>query len=219
MINAIGAYILTLFLVGLVRARPSLKNGETRMLALPLWLHAIILLFFFCMACCSALDWFSSWPFIYWPNLLLTGLNIWVHEAGHFYFCWAGDLLHSFGGTLNEILFPLIPAAFCFVRGYFLLSGSFLYWLGHNCFGIATYIADARAKQLPLLGGDGDSHDWGVILGILNLLESDIVIGKVVFVLGWLLLLLAFALYGYGLYVKLIMPPSLETASQSDNTK
>jgi hypothetical protein len=53
----------------------------------------------------------------------------------------------------------------------------------------ATYMADARAQQLPLLTvGDADYviHDWNYLFGRLGLLAHDTQIASVTRVIGWL---------------------------------
>ncbi|MFZ0981215.1 MAG: hypothetical protein WAN23_17570, partial [Candidatus Acidiferrales bacterium] len=54
---------------------------------------------------------------------------------------------------------------------------------------VATYMADARAQQLPLLTvGDADYviHDWNYLFGKLGLLQHDTQIAMAVRVLGWI---------------------------------
>ena len=54
---------------------------------------------------------------------------------------------------------------------------------------IATYMADARARELPLLTvGDGDYviHDWAYLFGKFGVLDHDIQIAHAVRVMGWI---------------------------------
>ena len=54
---------------------------------------------------------------------------------------------------------------------------------------IATYMADARARELPLLTvGDSDNviHDWAYLFGKLGVLDHDTQIAHGVRLLGWL---------------------------------
>jgi len=57
-------------------------------------------------------------------------------------------------------------------------------WFFENWFNIARYMADARALQLPLVGG-GD-HDWNTILGRWNLLQYDTRIAAALTLLAWI---------------------------------
>ena len=54
-------------------------------------------------------------------------------------------------------------------------------WLASSLFDAATYIADARTMELPLVapfgGGDGIMHDWNYLLSHMGLLQLDTVIG------------------------------------------
>jgi hypothetical protein len=57
-----------------------------------------------------------------------------------------------------------------------------LWWLGQSCWNVSVYIQDARAQELPLVGGG--EHDWAVILGELGLLQRDQAIGGAVYLAG-----------------------------------
>jgi len=53
-----------------------------------------------------------------------------------------------------------------------------LWWAGENMIGVGRYIADARAQQLVLLGGE---HDWAVILSHFpHIMQYDTLIGAIV---------------------------------------
>jgi len=195
MINLIGAFIVSLMLFGLLRERPSLSKGEARLASLPRWLQAVGILFFASLALQEALECFSGLALIAWSNTLFSGWNFWVHEAGHVYFMWGGELLHSFGGTLNEIIFPLVPAVYCLRQRLTRLFSVFIFWFAHSCFGIGRYVADARSQKMEMIGDPGSTHDWNVILGKLRLLEYDTVLGTLVTALGWTLTVVAIGIY------------------------
>jgi hypothetical protein len=114
----------------------------------------------------------------------LDGLNLVVHEAGHFLFVWFGETAELYGGTLLQLI---VPAAFClaFVRrreapGFALAA----VWLFQNFLNVARYVADARAQELPLVGGGG--HDWNAILSRWHLLRYDTRLAAVVRAAGWI---------------------------------
>ena len=60
----------------------------------------------------------------------------------------------------------------------------------HN---VGIYMADARAKILPLVGGldPDDSHDWAEILWRWGLLKYDTAMGKMLMLAAWVLLIWA----------------------------
>jgi len=89
------------------------------------------------------------------------------HEAGHVFFRPFGSFLHSLGGTLGQLLMPMICTVVFLLQTRDTFAASVgLWWFGENFLDIAPYIGDARAAVLPLLGGNtGHSspygfHDW-----------------------------------------------------------
>ena len=68
-------------------------------------------------------------------------------------------------------------AAFCF----FFMFEQFL--------PIATYMADARAQELPLLTvGDADYviHDWNYLFSALGVIDHDVQISHTFRIMGWI---------------------------------
>ena len=121
-------------------------------------------------------------------GLFIDLANLVVHEGGHNLFGWFGETLGLWGGTLLQLLVPFLLAAYFFserqVPG-FVFS---LFFFFENFLGIATYMADARAMELPLVTtGDPEfvKHDWNTIFGNLGVLEYDTKIAAVVRLTGW----------------------------------
>ena len=121
---------------------------------------------------------------------LFGGINLGIHEAGHLAMGWAPHFFMILGGTLFQCAAPVI-AAFLFLRqpDYFAIPvcGA---WLSTNLYSVATYMADARALELPLVtvgGGDAD-HDWNYMLDALGLLSWDTSLAALVRVLAFLLM-------------------------------
>jgi len=115
--------------------------------------------------------------------LFLDYVNLMIHEAGHFFFSWFGYTIMILGGTLGQLLVPMLCAAYFFARrettGFAFCS----FWFFENFPYIGTYMADARAQALPLVGS-GD-HDWGILFGQWGLLMQDQKIGATMRLLGW----------------------------------
>lgn len=108
---------------------------------------------------------------------LLDNADLLIHEAGHFFFGFFGQFIRIAGGTLMQILLPSIIVWHFLVHGYRTGAQVGLFWLGHNFLNISVYAADARARVLPLLGGNRSGHDWHLMLGQLGLLEHDATVG------------------------------------------
>jgi hypothetical protein len=105
------------------------------------------------------------------------------HEGGHVIFATFGNDIGMWGGTLMQLLLPLVIAVHFFKRGEDFSGRVVLCWFGQNFFHIASYIKDARAESLPLVGGG--IHDWHYILGRAGLLNMDQGIGNIVWGIGF----------------------------------
>ncbi len=108
---------------------------------------------------------------------LLDNADLLIHEAGHFFFGFFGQFIRVAGGTFMQILLPSILVWHFLVHSYRTGAQIALFWLGHNFLNISVYAADARARLLPLLGGNRSGHDWHYLLGRLDLLEHDASVG------------------------------------------
>jgi hypothetical protein len=134
-------------------------------------------------------------------------INLPFHEAGHVLFMPFGAFLHSFGGTLGQLLMPAICAAVLLLQTRDPFGASVgLWWLGENFLDIAPYINDARAGRLPLLGGNTGHlapygfHDWEYLLGESGLLRWDHALARGSHLLGAMIMTLALVWGGLLLY-------------------
>ncbi|MFC1883189.1 zinc ribbon domain-containing protein [Thermodesulfobacteriota bacterium] len=118
-------------------------------------------------------------------------VNLPFHEAGHVIFRPLGKFITSLGGTIGQLLMPLICFAVLIVKTRDTFGASVaLWWFGENFIDIAPYINDARALKLPLLGGNiGYSspygfHDWEYILKQTGLAKFDHLFAKISLSIG-----------------------------------
>lgn len=125
---------------------------------------------------------------------MMDNVDLIIHESGHFFFRFFGRFMMFLGGTLMQLITPAILIFYFFVNEYRFGTQVSLFWLGHNLINISVYAADARARQLPLLGGNAVEHDWWTMLGMLDLLAYDQVIGYVFFFLAILVFIILLAL-------------------------
>jgi hypothetical protein len=124
---------------------------------------------------------------------LLDDLDLAVHEAGHLVFQPLGDHPMVIGGSLFQVMVPLtFVAYFAFSRQAFASSVT-LAWAGVNLLDVARYIGDARARDLPLLGGENSVHDWWYLLTEWDALPYDTAIARWVRLAGACAMLLALA--------------------------
>ena len=118
----------------------------------------------------------------HWPDVL----DLPIHETGHIVFGWGGEVLAALGGTLFQLIIPLVFVIDFWRRKDRHAASVALWWVGQNCFNIARYIADARAQELPLVGGG--EHDWAFLLASWRLLPQDTAIAYYARGFAWLLI-------------------------------
>src|SRR5713101_8223202 len=116
--------------------------------------------------------------------LIIDYVNLIIHEGGHFFFSWFGYTIMILGGTLGELLVPFLCAAYFWWRRETTAVAFCSFWFFENFLYIGTYMADARAGVLPLVGSG--EHDWGILFGQWGLLLQDTRIGGTARLLGWL---------------------------------
>jgi hypothetical protein len=127
---------------------------------------------------------FIYYAFTYNKWHFLDSVNLIIHEAGHIIFMFFGTFMHIAGGSLLQILFPLVFAFYFFNRKEYFSSSLVLFWVGQNILNVSLYASDAIKMELPLLGGDGVGHDWNNLLTMTNLLPYTDTIGKLLFSIG-----------------------------------
>ena len=119
---------------------------------------------------------------------VLDHFNLALHEAGHLLFRILGDTASLYGGTLMQFVFPTATTLHFLQRGQTLAAAACAAWFCENLRYTSFYIGDARAQQLPLVGGG--EHDWFHILSRWGALESDRALAGVFSTACWLGLLL-----------------------------
>ncbi len=116
--------------------------------------------------------------------LVIDFVNLMIHEAGHMFFGWFGYTLTILGGTLGELIVPLVCAVYFGCKREaqgFAFCG---FWFFENFLYIGTYMADARAEALPLVGS-GD-HDWNILFSQWGWILQDRKIGAFTTAVGWI---------------------------------
>jgi len=105
---------------------------------------------------------------------LFSGITLGIHELGHLLLAWGPMFLGVAGGSLFQVAAP-VAAGFVFhrQRDWFGITVAAA-WLSSSLHGLAAYVGDARARELPLLGLFPDPiHDWEWMLGRMGLLSWD----------------------------------------------
>ncbi|MDP2684689.1 MAG: hypothetical protein Q8P20_06645 [bacterium] len=119
-------------------------------------------------------DWFPVFDYV----------NLIFHEAGHWIWAIFGETMKFLGGSLNQVLIPIICLIVLVIKRKWLGAMFSLWWTGQSLVNLSVYIGDAWAKALPLLGGDNVVHDWNWLLGMWGLRDYDTQIASTVWWIG-----------------------------------
>lgn len=138
----------------------------------------------------------------------ISAFDLGIHELGHLLFIPLGQFMTILGGSLFQLLFPVMWAVTLYLKKWYFGVVFCICWLGFSLMDVAAYAADARMRSLPLVSlstdYDRSAHDWYQILSRLDALQYDTAIAAVLRALGHvsvaLGLLLGVALVGYMLY-------------------
>lgn len=126
-----------------------------------------------------------TWRFLVWPmredvigSSFLHVVSLPFHEAGHIIFSPFGLFMMTLGGSLTQVLVPVICGiAFLTTSPSPFGAAVMCWWAGENLMDVAVYINDARSLTLILLGGhtgaEVEGHDWERILQMTNLSIHD----------------------------------------------
>lgn len=118
-----------------------------------------------------------------------------IHEAGHVFFPVFGEFMGIAGGSLFQVIVPLVFFGYFVWRRKPFSASIVLFWVGSSILDVYVYASDAVVMQLPLLSGltgsEGGFHDWNYLLAETGLLDSTPLISKIIRFAGTLVILAA----------------------------
>lgn len=123
------------------------------------------------------------------PTLLwLTHIFIlYIHEAGHLFFRIFGETLYIMGGSLFQIIVPIVWFIVA-KRESSPLSNVALFFIGISVMDVSIYVKDAENRLLPLIGGLSKTHhDWGKLFRHWDAIDLAYPIGEFLFWVGFIL--------------------------------
>lgn len=129
---------------------------------------------------------FFSFQIIVSPQhwIFLDNVNLLIHEAGHLV-CFAfGQFIYILGGSLMQIIIPVLFFLYFFLRNEYVSAGFIIFWISNNIISVSVYMSDAVNMQLPLIGGEGVIHDWNWLFTNMGLLQYSESIGNIFFWIG-----------------------------------
>jgi hypothetical protein len=122
------------------------------------------------------------------PFLMLDLVFVPIHEGGHLLFGYLGHGPGVAGGTGLQLFVPVALAAYFCLQRQIAGAAFCLFCFFEQFLPTATYMADARAQELPLLTvGDPEfvEHDWYAMFSAMGVLHYDTQIASIVRVVGW----------------------------------
>lgn len=109
-------------------------------------------------------------------------INTPIHEAGHVFFRILGEFMGIAGGSLFQIIVPMVFCGYFIWHKKYFSASIVLFWVGNNFLDVYVYANDAVVMQLPLLSGltgsEGGFHDWNYLLTETNLIGQTALIAK-----------------------------------------
>lgn len=93
---------------------------------------------------------------------VLDTINLFIHEAGHFFLKPFGRVLYVLGGSLVQVLLPLALLVVTW-KADLRQVPPVAFWVGESMINVSVYIADAPFRKLKLIGR-GLTHDWAWLL-------------------------------------------------------
>jgi hypothetical protein len=111
---------------------------------------------------------------------VIDTIDLFIHEAGHFFTKIFGQFIYILGGSLFQILIPalLVFATWRQQASHIAWPG---FWLGENFINVSIYIRDAPYRHLRLIAR-GLIHDWNWLLS--GNLEAAEPLADIVFIAG-----------------------------------
>jgi hypothetical protein len=124
---------------------------------------------------------------------IIDMINLFIHEAGHFFFKLFGRWIYVLAGSVFQILVPMALLAVTWRQNLPQIAYPG-FWIGESMVNVSVYIRDAPFKHLKLIGR-GLIHDWNWLLS--DNLEVAEPLGETIFVMG---VLICLASLGVGVY-------------------
>lgn len=134
----------------------------------------------------------------------LHNISLPFHEFGHVLFTPFGRFMAILGGSLFQVLFPLLlTGAFIILQRETFGASATLWWAGQSLVDLSPYIRDAQTRSLGLVGGRGEeSHDWGNLLTMLGWLDHCVTFSRLCFAAGVIVMAVALAWGALLLYMQ-----------------
>ena len=149
----------------------------------------------FAIICSLYFLWIASDPMMDGLGNFLNLVDLPIHETGHLVFSPFGQFIMVAGGTIFQIIVPLVFVGYFWWDDALYSAGIVLFWVGQSILNVYVYAADAIVGKLVLTSGktlsEGSFHDWNFMLIELGMLQHTDTIAGLIRLVGTLLILIA----------------------------
>lgn len=118
-----------------------------------------------------------------------------IHETGHLLFRLFGEFMMVAGGSLFQVIVPIVFAVYFVWNKKFYSAAIVLFWVGQSILNVFVYANDAVSMQIVLIGGltgsEGSFHDWNYLLTETGLINSTRTVAGSIRFLGTLTIIAA----------------------------
>ena len=125
----------------------------------------------------------------------LDNVDLPIHETGHLLFRPFGEFMMVAGGSLFQVIFPMVFVGYFVWQRSFYSASIVMLWVGQSILNVWVYASDAIVMKLVLTSGftgsEGSFHDWNYLLTATGLLDSTKGVAKVIRFVGTLTIIIA----------------------------
>ncbi|MFN0278281.1 MAG: hypothetical protein ACKVRN_06725 [Pyrinomonadaceae bacterium] len=125
----------------------------------------------------------------------LDNVDLPIHETGHLLFRILGEFMGIAGGSLFQVILPLIFVGYFIWQRSFYSAAIVLLWVGQSILNVWVYAADAVVMQLVLTSGfsgsEGSFHDWNYLLTETGLIDSTKTVAGIIRFFGTVTIVIA----------------------------
>jgi hypothetical protein len=123
----------------------------------------------------------------------LNFVDLPIHETGHLIFRLFGEFMMIAGGSLFQVIVPVIFAGYFVRRNQLFSAAMVLFWVGQSVLNVWVYADDAVRMQLVLTSGmtgsEGSFHDWNYLFTQTGLMGYHTMVSGLIRVAGTLIIL------------------------------
>ena len=144
----------------------------------------------------------------------LDNVDLPIHETGHLIFRLFGEFMSIAGGSLFQVIVPVVFVGYFVWRLQYYSVAIVLFWVGQSILNVWVYASDAVVMKLVLTSGftgsEGSFHDWNYMLTRTGLIGSTKIIAGLIRAIATLVIITAgLASIYYSLYPTVTDPEEL----------